>query len=114
MLTKYSEVLPDGSLTPPPKTVVEVLWTWGVDDLECEAEDVVKDEDDIEAGYATLPEDIIPPEDVNPPFRTVLPCNQDVIEDECVNHVIQGINTRWLILLIIQGPHKYHILRSTY
>lgn len=29
-LTKYSDVLPDGSFTPPPKTVVEVLWTWGV------------------------------------------------------------------------------------
>lgn len=73
MLTKYSEVLPDGSLTPPPKTVVEVLWTWGVDDLECEAEDAI----DVE--------------DVNPPFRTVLPCNQDVMEDECLNHVMEAI-----------------------
>ena len=29
-LTKYSEVLPDASLTPPPNIVVEVLWTCGV------------------------------------------------------------------------------------
>ncbi|OBZ75727.1 hypothetical protein A0H81_04469 [Grifola frondosa] len=30
MLTKYSDVLPDGSFTPPPKIVVEVLWICGV------------------------------------------------------------------------------------
>lgn len=31
-LTKYSEVRPEASLTPPPKMVVDVLCTWGVVD----------------------------------------------------------------------------------
>lgn len=29
-LTEYSDTLPDASLTPPPKTVLEVLWICGV------------------------------------------------------------------------------------
>lgn len=50
--TKYSAVLPDGSFTPPPKMVDEVLWTcWGVEDLVAAAEESA------------------------PPLRTVLPCS---------------------------------------
>jgi hypothetical protein len=37
-LTKYSVVLPDASLTPPPNTGIEVLCTCGVDDRVCEFE----------------------------------------------------------------------------
>jgi hypothetical protein len=33
LLTKYSDVLPEASFIPPPKTVEEVVWTWGVADL---------------------------------------------------------------------------------
>lgn len=47
-MEKNSVVLPDASFTPPPKTVVEVLWTCGVFDRVLCAE----------AG-------------VTPPFRTV-------------------------------------------
>lgn len=51
-LTKYSAVLPDGSLTPPPNIVVEVLCTWGVVGRVCPFE---------------------PPA---PPFLTVFPWSQ--------------------------------------
>jgi len=37
-LTKYSVVLPDASLTPPPNTSIEVLCTCGVDERVCEFE----------------------------------------------------------------------------
>lgn len=37
-LTKYSVVLPDASLTPPPNTRTEVLCTCGVDERVCEFE----------------------------------------------------------------------------
>jgi hypothetical protein len=32
MITEYSVILPEGSLTPPPKMVDEVLWTCGVEE----------------------------------------------------------------------------------
>lgn len=39
--TKYSEVLPDTSLTPPPNIVVEVLWICGVEERVLSREDTV-------------------------------------------------------------------------
>jgi len=49
--TKYSEVLPEGSLTPPPKMVEDVLWTCGVEGRVCAV-------------------------DAIPPLRTVFPRSQ--------------------------------------
>lgn len=57
-LTKYSEVLPDGSFTPPPNIVDDVLWIWGV---ECRV---------------WLELDVAPP-----PLRIVVPRNQPFLFD---------------------------------
>lgn len=52
-MEKNSVVLPDASFTPPPKTVVEVLWTCGVFDRE-----------------------LCAPAGFTPPLRTVFPTSQ--------------------------------------